>query len=144
MNDINAPSGMTVPEEQPKRKRGRPRKPDRLMTRQQWEDESKKAKGRPKGMRTAIKKLEERLLSANRIEGVIDAIVQAAEDPEHKNQAAAWKLIMDRMLPVSYFEKEATGGRSAVSITISSLGGAETTITQEKDVIEGEVISDDV
>ena len=91
MNDINAPSGMTVPSkaqteetEQPKKRgRGRPRKPDRLMTRQQWEDESKKAKGRPKGMRTAIKKLEERLLSANRIEHVIDTIVKAAEDPEH-------------------------------------------------------------
>ena len=106
MNDINTPSGMTVPEEQPKRKRGRPRKPDRLMTRQQWEDESKKAKGRPKGMRTAIKKLEERLLSANRIEGVIDAIVQAAEDPEHKNQAAAWKLIMDRMAPLSHYDPQ--------------------------------------
>ena len=51
---------------------------------------------------------------------------------------------MDRILPVSYFEKEASGGRSAVSITISSLGGTEATIPQEKEVIEGEVISADV
>ncbi len=147
MNDINTPSGitkpdeaqdsgMTVPEEQPKRKRGRPRKPDRLMTRQQWEDESKKAKGRPKGMRTAIKKLEERLLSANRIEGVIDAIVQAAEDPEHKNQAAAWKLIMDRMAPLSHYDKTKGNEKPVIQINVSSIDRIETDVKGE--IIEHE------
>ena len=129
MNDINAPSGMTVPEEQPKRKRGRPRKPDRLMTRQQWEDESKKAKGRPKGMRTAIKKLEERLLSANRIEGVIDAIVQAAEDP-------AWKLITDRMAPLSHYDKTKGSEKPVIQINVSSIDRIDTGVQD----IEGEVI----
>ncbi len=147
MNDINTPSGitkpdeaqdsgMTVPEEQPKRKRGRPRKPDRLMTRQQWEDESKKAKGRPKGMRTAIKKLEERLLSANRIEGVIDAIVQAAEDPEHKNQAAAWKLIMDRMAPLSHYDKTKGNEKPVIQINVSSIDRIDTDVKGE--IIEHE------
>ena len=146
MNDINAPSGITTPDEaqdsgmitpdEPKRKRGRPRKPDRLMTRQQWEDESKKAKGRPKGMRTAIKKLEERLLSANRIEGVIDAIVQAAEDPEHKNQAAAWKLIMDRMAPLSHYDKTKGSEKPVIQINVSSIDRIDTGVQD----IEGEVI----
>jgi hypothetical protein len=44
---------------------------------------------------------------------------------------------MDRMLPVSYFEKDAGGGRAAVNITITGVGG-ETTITGVEE--EGEVI----
>ena len=84
------------------------------------------------------------MLASPKSKKVIEAIFDAALDDDHKNQSAAWKLIMDWMLPVSFFEKEATGGRSAVSITISSLGGTEATITQEKEVIDGEVISDDV
>ena len=57
---------------------------------------------------------------------------------------------MDRMLPVSYFEKEASGGRSAVSITISNLGSGDTVISQgesedqyadEGNIIDAEVIS---
>lgn len=119
-----------------KRKRGRPRKPDRLLTRQQWEDEGKKAKGRPKGMRTAIKKLEERLLSANRIEHVIDAIVRAAEDPEHKNQAAAWKLIMDRMAPLSHYDKTKGNEKPIIQINVSSIDRIESDVQD----IEGEII----
>ena len=106
------------------------------MTRQQWEDESKKAKGRPKGMRTAIKKLEERLLSANRIEHVIDAIVRAAEDPEHKNQAAAWKLIMDRMAPLSHYDKTKGSEKPVIQINVSSIDRIDTGVQD----IEGEVI----
>ena len=139
MNDLNAPSGITdcsVEEEPKKRGRGRPRKPDRLMTRQQWEDEGKKAKGRPKGMRTAIKKLEERLLSANRIEHVIDAIVRAAEDPEHKNQAAAWKLIMDRMAPLSHYDKTKGNEKPVIQINVSSIDRIDTSVQD----IEGEIV----
>lgn len=116
-----------------KRKRGRPRKENRLMTRYEWEQEQKKAKGRPKGMRTAVKKLEERLLSANRIELVIDSIVKAATDDEHKNQAAAWKLIMDRMAPLSHYEKKGGGEKPMIQINVSSVDS----IT---DTVQGEVI----
>jgi hypothetical protein len=41
---------------------------------------------------------------------------------EHPAQAAMLKLCMDRMLPVSLFEKEGKQ-RSAVNITISGIGG---------------------
>ena len=104
----------------------------------------RKTLGRPKGDAAIINEYKARMLASPKSKKVMDTIFNAALDDDHKNQSAAWKLIMDRMLPVSYFEKEATGGRSAVSITISSLGGAETTITQEKEVIEGEVIADEV
>ena len=103
----------------------------------------RKALGRPKGDAAIINEYKARMLASPKSKKVIESIFDAALDNDHKNQSAAWKLVMDRMLPVSYFEKEATGGRSAVSITISSLGGTEATITQEKDVIEGEVISED-
>ena len=104
---------------------------------------NRKNLGRPKGDAAVINEYKARMLASPKSKKVIEAIFDAALDDEHKNQSAAWKLIMDRMLPVSYFEKEASGGRSAVSITISSLGGTEATITQEKEIIEGEVISED-
>jgi uncharacterized ferredoxin-like protein len=81
--------------------------------------------------------MKARLLASPKSRKVLDSIVNAALDDEHKNQAAAWKLLMDRMLPVSYFEKDASGGRAAVNITITGVGG-ETTITGVEE--EGEVI----
>jgi len=119
-----------------KRSRGRPRKEDRLMTRLQWEDQKKQVAGRPKGMRTAIKKLEERLLDANRIDKVIDSIVRAACDDENKNQAAAWKLIMDRMAPMSHYDKNKLGDRPMININVTTAG--ETTVKQVGEVYEHE------
>jgi hypothetical protein len=119
-----------------KRGRGRPRKEDRLMTREQWEDQKKKAVGRPKGLRTAIKKLEERLLDANRIDRVIDSIVKAACDDENKNQAAAWKIIMDRMAPMSHYDKNKLGDRPMININVTTAG--ETTVKQVGEVYEQE------
>jgi hypothetical protein len=119
-----------------KRQRGRPRKEDRLMTRLQWEDQKKQVAGRPKGLRTAIKKLEERLLDANRIDRVIDSIVNAACDDENKNQAAAWKLIMDRMAPMSHYDKNKLGDRPMININVTTAG--ETTIKQIGEVYDQE------
>jgi len=119
-----------------KRKRGRPKKPNRLMTREQWEEESKKVSGRPKGLRTAVKKLEERLLAANRIELVIDFIVNAATNDDHKNQAAAWKLILDRMAPLSHYDKNKGGDKPIIQINVSSV---DTNIKE----IDGEIIQED-
>ena len=46
--------------------------------------------------------------------------------------------MMDRMLPVSYFEKDKlNGGRSSISINITGVG-SETTITDNREVMEGE------
>jgi len=40
----------------------------------------------------------------------------------HPVQSAALKMCMDRVLPVSLFEKDARGGKSAVTINITGLG----------------------
>jgi hypothetical protein len=72
---------------------------------------------------------------------VLETIFEAALDNDHKNQAAAWKLVMDRILPVGAFEKEVIkdNGRSAIQINITGVGS--TTISdgsESGDVIEGE------
>jgi len=127
----------------PKRGRGRPKNPNRLMTRDQWAEEQKKRAGRPKGMRTAVKKLEERLLSANRIELVIDSIVRAATDDDHKNQAAAWKLIMDRMAPLSHYEKNKGGDKPIIQINVSSMESINSVEPIETiETIDGETVDE--
>lgn len=123
-------------ENTPTKRRGRPPK---LAV------ESKKAgnrgvRGRPAGDAAAINEMKARLLASPRSRKVLDSIVNAALDDEHKNQAAAWKLLMDRMLPVSYFEKDKNNiGRSSVSITITGVGG-DTVITGQDDIIDAEVV----
>jgi len=68
---------------------------------------------------------------------VINKIMQAALDDDHKGQATAWKIIADRVLPTSYFEKDKDGNaKSAISITITGVG-TETEIKND-DAIDGE------
>ena len=118
-----------------KPKRGRPRKSE-------VEARRKPGKvGRPKGDASIINDYKARMLASPKSRKVLDSILDAALNDDHKNQAAAWKLLMDRMLPVSYFEKDnASGGRPAVSITISGIGDAKVT---ENDIIDAEVIDDE-
>jgi hypothetical protein len=62
------------------------------------------------------------MLNSPKSAKVLEAIYDAALDNEHKNQAAAWKLIMDRVLPVSVFETAKQGGQTPqISINITGL-----------------------
>jgi hypothetical protein len=116
---------------QPK-KRGRPRKS--LV--ESKKDGNRGQRGRPPGDASIINEYKARMLASPKSQKVLDSIMDAALNDEHKNQAAAWKLLMDRMLPVSYFEKDKNNtGRSAVSITITGVGG-ETVITNDEDIID--------
>tara|TARA_R110000868_G_scaffold199778_1_gene446888 strand:- start:932 stop:1309 length:378 start_codon:yes stop_codon:yes gene_type:complete len=95
--------------------------------------------GRPKGDADAIKEYKARLLASPKSRKVLDSILNAALDDDHKNQAAAWKLLVDRLMPLSYFDKDKVGGgRSAVNITITGVGGDITTVgeTIENDLDE--------
>lgn len=91
---------------------------------------SRGAVGRPKGDAAIINEYKARMLNSPRSRAVMDAIFAAATDPDHKNQAAAWKLVMDRILPVAAFEKDIVkdAGRSAIQINITGVG--TTSITQ--------------
>ena len=97
------------------------------------------AVGRPKGDAAVINEYKARMLASPKSRKVLDAILNAALDDDHKNQAAAWKLCMDRLLPVSYFEKDkASGGKSAINISITGVGGKTTIISGNDEPIDGE------
>jgi len=117
-----------------RRKAGRPKK---SLVQSKKEGNRNKV-GRPKGDADAIKEYKARLLASPKSRKVLDSILNAALDDDHKNQAAAWKLLVDRLMPLSYFDKDkASGGRSAVNITITGVGGEITPIGGE--IIENEL-----
>jgi hypothetical protein len=98
---------------------------------------SRVARGRPKGDAAVIEDYKARMLASPKSRKVLDSILNAALDDDHKNQAAAWKLCMDRLLPVSYFEKDKAGGsRSAINISITGVGGETTIISGNEEAEE--------
>lgn len=84
------------------------------------------------------------MLASPKSAKVLESIFDAALDDEHKNQAAAWKLIMDRIAPVSGFDKSAGGtGRAAIQVNITgvpevSVGPAEEALDAEFTPVEPE------
>jgi hypothetical protein len=110
-----------------KRKRGRPRKSEIVVPKN-------RKRGRPPGDRAAMIEMKQRFLARRDTDAVINSIFRAAVDDDHKNQAAAWKLIVDRILPQSDFDKDKLGGRPSVNITISGVTDA----LVQPDIIEGE------
>lgn len=124
----------------PKRKRGRPKKSEVVSSTRG----NRGTIGRPKGDAAIINEYKARMLASPKSRRVLETIFDAALDNDHKNQAAAWKLVMDRTLPLSYFEKDAASGRSSVNITISGLGGNVETNVGSNDIEDGEIIEQDV
>ena len=65
---------------------------------------------------------------------VVDKIFTAALDDEHKNQAVAWKLIMDRVAPLAGFSAEQKAN-NAIQIHITGLDNAS---VDQKTVLNGD------
>ena len=57
-------------------------------------------------MRARQIELKLTLLEHPDVPRVLEKVVSAALDDEHKNQAVAQKILMDRILPISTFEKQ--------------------------------------
>jgi hypothetical protein len=110
-----------------------------------WSDNQEKMKrgrGRPKGsfktpmhhladninpgaiQKSDNQKLKElkKILLDSAGTNVVSKAIEIALNDNHPSQAAMIKLCMDRLLPVSMFEK-GSGQRSAVTINITGLGG---------------------
>ena len=105
-------------EEVTKRKVGRPKKGEIVAKK----TKNKGVIGRPKGDTAIINEYKIRMLNSPKSAKVLEAIYDAALNDEHKNQAAAWKLIVDRIVPVSAFEATKQGGGTPqISINISGL-----------------------
>jgi len=99
--------------------------------------------GRPKGDAAIINEYKARMLASPKSRKVLETIFDAALNDEHKNQAAAWKLVMDRVLPVAAFEKDVvkSGGKNAISINITGVGATTISSEQAEDnYIEGEYV----
>lgn len=94
--------------------------------------------GRPPGEAAAMAEFKARLMTSPKSHKVIEAIFNAAVDDNHKNQAAAWKLLLDRMIPISSMEAAAAGGKSAITINISGLGATVSAPLHPQDALDGD------
>ena len=124
---------MTLEDKPVKRKRGRPRKTD---------VEAKKKRGvvgRPPGEAARIKEFHARLLATSG-ETVINTIIKKAVDDEDKDQVACLKMCIDRVLPMSYFEKGKDAGRGNVNIQISMVGDKKAEVVEEVTDVEFETV----
>lgn len=119
--------------EEPGSSRGRPKKAEVEAVKKG----NRRGVGRPKGDAGIMNEYKARMLASPKSRKVLDAIFNAALDDDHKNQAAAWKLVMDRVAPTALFEKEVIkeGGRSAIQINITGVGSTE---VSSGDVIDGD------
>ena len=77
-------------------------------------------RGRPAGMRARQLELKQTLLEHPDVPKVIETVIRTALDDNHKNQAVAQKLVMDRLLPISTFEK-AVDSREKINIVINTI-----------------------
>lgn len=110
-------------------KKGRPPKSDIA------EIKESRSVGRPKGEAAIINEYKLRMLNSPKSAKVLEAIYDAALNDEHKNQAAAWKLIVDRIIPVSAFEQAKSGGGTPqISINITGLSSPSVNTEQVYDV----------
>lgn len=122
-----------------KRSRGRPKKSEvKAKT-----TGSRGKVGRPKGDAGIINEYKARMLASPKSVKVLETIFDAALDHDHKNQAAAWKLVMDRVLPVGAFEKDVMkdAGRNSIQINITGVGATEVFgSTEEGSTFDGEAV----
>jgi hypothetical protein len=120
-----------------KRGRGRPRK---------TEVEAKKKRGvvgRPPGEAARIKEFHARLLATSG-ETVINTIITKALDNDDKDQVACLKMCIDRVLPMSYFDKGKDAGRGSVNIQISMVGDKQAEVLEQEEVTDVEFETVDV
>lgn len=124
-------------EEVKKRGRGRPKKGEIVAVKKK----NTGVIGRPKGDTAIINEYKARMLNSPKSAKVLEAIYDAALNDEHKNQAAAWKLIVDRIVPVSAFEASKNGGSTpSISINISGLQSPSVDLAEQViDVTDVEV-----
>jgi len=111
----------------PPKKRGRPRKADIELKK------SRGVVGRPPGEAARIKEFYARLLSTSG-EKVIETVLRKAMDDQDKDQVACLKMCMDRLLPVSHFEKQGQGRSNAIQVQIVTTGTPQIAAREAQEV----------
>jgi len=124
-NELEVTTDVVEKKQRPKivrRKLGRPLKKD---------IEAKKGNrgkvGRPAGDSARIAEFKARLLGTSG-DKIIETLIAKALNPDDKDNMAALKLCVDRILPVSVFDAAKNGGTTPqISINITSLTQPEIT-----------------
>ena len=116
-------------------KKGRPKKTD-LET---VKTGNRGKVGRPAGDAAIINEYKARMLASPKSAKVLETILNAALNDEHPHQAAAWKLVADRIVPVSAFDQSKnSGGTPQISINISGLSSPTAEVVQD-DIVDVQV-----
>lgn len=111
---------------------GRPSKSDLVETKNRTVGK----RGRPAGDAAIINEYKLRMLNSPKSAKVLEKIYEAALNDEHSHQAAAWKLIVDRIVPVSAFDQSKGNGQMpSISINISGLTDPQVS-TSDDEVID--------
>lgn len=90
--------------------------------------------GRPAGDGARIAELKARLLATTG-DKVINKIVEIAMTDGHPVQGAALKMCIDRVLPMSYFDKDKQGNNSMPQISIN-ISGITSPVVEASETID--------
>jgi hypothetical protein len=109
-------------------KKGRPKKSDLEAVK----SGNRGQVGRPAGDAAIINEYKARMLASPKSARVLETILNAALNDEHPHQAAAWKLVADRIIPVSAFDQtKNAGGTASININISGLTTSTAEIVED-------------
>ena len=89
-----------------------------------------KLRGRPPGTRAAQLELQKLIFEHPKMAEVVETVFRAALDDNHKNQAAAQKLLLDRANPISACDRS-PDYRQQVNIVVSGIKPNEKTINDQ-------------
>lgn len=104
-----------------KRGRGRPRKTEIEAKK----PGGRKSVGRPKGDTAIMNDYKSRMLASPKSEAIMNKVLDLAMDDEHPDGQACRKLVFDRLLPSSFFEKDKLSqGKGSIEININTTGSA--------------------
>lgn len=139
--DNSDPTNVSNPLVPTKRKRGRPTKEESLKIAEERRIAKRNAlgRGRPKELGTKVQELKERLLLSKESSLIVGKVISKALNDEDKDQMVALKLCLDRILPVSAFEKAKNEGRK-IEINIS--GMSDVSVIGSEDVEDANVIEE--
>lgn len=94
--------------------------------------------GRPKGDNARIAEFKARLMGTSG-DKIMETLIKKALDDEDKDQMAALKMCVDRLLPLSAFDKKQGGSTPQITINIAGLNDPE--ISGEATTIDAEDVS---
>jgi|TARA_R110002153_G_scaffold240076_1_gene394609 hypothetical protein len=96
--------------------------------------------GRPPGVAAALKEYQAMMVTSPKSRKVLQKILDAALDDDHKFQSAAWKIVADRIVPLGMFDTGDAKKPSGISITINTVDAQEVIVEEA----EYEKVDDDV